>query len=109
MNTLEYHVLLALAGGPLYGFAIAEAVAADSAGELTPRPGSLYRLIARLISTKLVLETPPDETPPPHPGHARRYYKLTEAGKRALSAEARRLAATARVAERRLGVSGRPS
>ncbi len=106
MSTLEYHVLLALASGPLYGFAVTEAVAADSHGTLTPRPGSLYRVIARLMSTKLVVEAVPNEAPPPHPGHARRYYTLTAAGRRALSAEARRVRATASVAERRLGVSG---
>lgn len=103
MNTLEYHVLLALAGGPLYGYAISDAIAADSAGAQAPRAGSLYRVIARLMSARLVIEAEPDESPPPHPGHARRYYALTAAGRRALSAEARRLREVAAIAERRLG------
>ena len=105
MSVLEYHVLLALAGGPLYGYAIKDAVAAESGGTLSPRAGSLYRVIARLMSDGLVRESRPDGALPPHPGHARRYYALTEAGRRALSAEARRLRQTAAVAERRLGVS----
>ena len=109
MNTLEYHVMLALAGGPLYGYAVSESVAADSGGALTPRAGSLYRVIARLISAGLLIEAEPDEAVPPHPGHARRYYALTAAGRRALTAESRRLKQVASVAEKRLGiVQGRP-
>ncbi|MEP7382210.1 MAG: PadR family transcriptional regulator [Gemmatimonadota bacterium] len=103
MNTLEYHVLLALASGPLYGYAVSEAIATDSGGAVEPRAGSLYRVIARLMSARLIVEAEPDETPPPHPGHARRYYALTAAGRRALSAEARRLKQSASIAERRLG------
>jgi PadR family transcriptional regulator PadR len=109
MNTLDYHVMLALAEGPLYGYAVSESVARDSGGSLAPRAGSLYRVIARLITTGLVVETEPDEAVPPHPGHARRYYALTAAGRRALMAEARRLKQVASVAEKRLGIApGRP-
>lgn len=56
-SLLEYHVLLALAGGALHGYAIAERVAAESAGALRPRAGSLYRVIARLQGEGLVAET----------------------------------------------------
>ena len=44
MSLLEYHLLLALASGPLHGYAIAERVAAESSGALQPRAGSLYRV-----------------------------------------------------------------
>ena len=40
MSTFEYHVLLALAAGPLHGYAIKDVVAAESSGTLTPRAGS---------------------------------------------------------------------
>src|ERR1051326_286441 len=59
MSTLEFHVLLALAGGPLYGYAIKDAVAAESGGTHTPRAGSLYRVLARLMTAGLVKETDP--------------------------------------------------
>jgi DNA-binding PadR family transcriptional regulator len=109
MSILEYHVLLALAGGPLYGYAIKEAVATESGGTVTPRAGSLYRIIARLTTAGWVAETDPTEEPPPHPGHARRYYSLTPAGRRTLAGEAARLKRTAAVAQKRLGVvHGRP-
>ena len=105
MNPLEYHVLLALAGGPLYGYAIKDAVADESAGTLTPRAGSLYRVIGRLLTMGQVGETDPKGETPAHPGHERRYYALTAAGKRALSAEAQRLKGAARMAAKRLGIS----
>ena len=105
MSVFEYHVLLALASGPLYGYAIKDAVESESAGTLTPRAGSMYRVIARLMTSGLVTETEPDDETPPHPGHARKYYELTARGRTALGAEARRLKRTAAVAEKRLGIA----
>jgi DNA-binding PadR family transcriptional regulator len=102
MSTLEFHVLLALASAPLYGYAIKDAVATESAGALTPRAGSLYRVLARLMTSGLVAEGKPADEPEPHPGLARRYYALTAAGRKALAAEAARLKRTAAVAEKRL-------
>lgn len=103
MSILEFHVLLALAAGPLYGYAIKDAVAAESAGTQTPRAGSLYRVLARLMASGLVKETDPRGDVPAHPGLERRYYALTATGRKTLAAEAQRLKRSASVAERRLG------
>ena len=102
MNTLEYHVLLALSSGPLHGYAVKDAIAADSAGSQTPLAGTLYRVVARQITAGLVRETEPADGRPPHPGLERRYYELTAAGRRALAGETQRLKATAAIAEKRL-------
>src|SRR4029079_18176807 len=91
MSNLEYHVLLALASSPLYGYAIKGVVATESSGTLTPRAGSLYRVIARLMSVGYVSDSAPKGVEDPHPGHARKYYALTSSGRAALAAEARRL------------------
>lgn len=106
LSTLEYHVLLALANGPLYGYGIKSAVEGESAGVLTPRAGSLYRVLARLMGRGLVAETEPVEAVEPHPGLARRYYGLTADGRTALAVEARRLRKVAALAARRLGTAG---
>jgi DNA-binding PadR family transcriptional regulator len=103
-SLLEYHVLLALASGALHGYAIAERVAAESGGALTPRAGSLYRVIARLIADGLVSESEAEDDVS-HPGLARRYYTLTGAGRRALREDTRRLKQAAAVAEKRLGLA----
>lgn len=38
LSNLEYHVLLAVCQGPLHGYAIRDAVEAESAGALAPVP-----------------------------------------------------------------------
>jgi DNA-binding PadR family transcriptional regulator len=102
LSNLEYHVLLALAGAPIHGYAVRQRVEAESGGRLTPRPGSLYRVIARLTTSGLVAETEPRGPVSPPPGLSRRYYGPTAAGRRALASEARRLKGAAALAEKRL-------
>ena len=105
LSTLEYHVLLALAIRPVYGYAIKEAVDTESGGTLTPRAGSLYRVLARLMAWGLVTDAEPAEEATPHPGLARKYYGLTPGGRVALAAEARRQRSAAELAEERLGAA----
>ena len=105
-STLDYHVLLAMAEGPRYGYAIKSAVEDESAGTLQPRAASLYRVIARLISRDLVAHVEAPEVDEPHPGRARKYYGLTEEGRQALAEEAARLRAAALLAHERLGRVG---
>lgn len=107
MSLLDYHVLLALSSGPLHGYAIKDAVAEDSGGTQVPLAGTLYRIIARLITSGLVRETSPGADAPVHPGQPRRYYSLTPAGRRALAEQAQLLKDAASHAERRLRASGR--
>lgn len=104
LSTLDYHVLLAMAEGPVYGYAIKEAVERESGGALAPRAGSLYRVVARLMASGFVVESRPPKGTPPHPGKARKYYALSASGRRVLGAEARRLKGAVALAEERLGL-----
>jgi DNA-binding PadR family transcriptional regulator len=104
MSGLEFHVLLALADEARHGWAIAEQITTDSEGSLRPRAGSLYRVIARLMSEGWVAEKRAAGDAP-HPGLPRRYYALTPAGRAALAEESARLRQTATIALKRLGVS----
>jgi len=108
VNLPEYYVLLALSSGPRHGYAIKDAIAADSGGAETPRAGNLYRVIARLITAGWVRESQPADAPA-HPGVPRRYYGLTAAGRRALAEQTVRLKDTARIAEKRLRDAPGPS
>jgi DNA-binding PadR family transcriptional regulator len=108
ISTLEYHVLLSLATAPKHGYAIKESVETESAGTLTPPAGSLYRVIARLVTRGWVVETDPDEVVS-HPGLARRYYALTSAGRAALANEAQRLKDVGILAARRLSATKGPA
>jgi DNA-binding PadR family transcriptional regulator len=102
LSTLEYHLLLAIADGPLHGYAIREAVEAESYGSLTPRAGTLYRVIARLMGGGLVEEVGAPDPEEKHPGRDRRYYGLTPMGRDALADEATRLTEVAAMARTRL-------
>lgn len=107
LSTLDYHVLLAITEGPMHGYAIRDAVENESEGTLTPRAGTLYRVIARLMGSGFVEEADAPEEEGPHPGRARRYYALTGEGRAVLSEEARRLEGAAALARERLS-TGRP-
>ncbi len=106
LSSLEFHVLLALADGPLYGYAVLQAVTHQSQGSVTPRAGSLYRVFARLMTWGFVIETKPDNgEAEPHPGLERKYYALTPFGSQAVQTEARRLRHAADLADERFGVA----
>ena len=102
LSNLEYHVLLSLAPASLYGYAIKDSVERESAGTLTPRAGSLYRVLARLMTRGLLVEVEAGPSESPHPGLTRKYYGLTARGREALAEEARRLKGAAALAEQRL-------
>ena len=92
LSATDFHVLLVLAAGDLYGYAILKAVETESAGAVSPEIGSLYRVLGRLMSSGLVAEVrAPAGAGEAHRGRARRYYRLTERGRRALQDDAWRL------------------
>jgi DNA-binding PadR family transcriptional regulator len=102
MTGQAFLVLTALADGPRHGYGIVREVAELSEGRVDLKIGSLYGLLDRLATDKLI---EPDREEP-HDGRLRRYYRITRDGRLALAAEAELRAATARVAWARLG---RPS
>ena len=85
LKPADFHILLALAGGPLHGYRIMKNVERDTDGEVTLEIGSLYRLLARLVSEGLIDHVD-------GAGERRRNYRITMAGRRALKSEAARLA-----------------
>ena len=78
-----FHVLLALADGPLHGYAIMQAVEASSGSPMGP--GTVYGTLERLESSGWVKEMPTART------DRRRVFALQPAGREALQHEARRL------------------
>ena len=107
LSALEYHVLLALAEAPRYGYAIQKAVVEESGGSVSPKAGSLYRVIARLMGWGFAEEVDRAQAPErTHPGLERKYYRLTKAGRLAVKTEAARLRSAANLADRRFGLGG---
>jgi DNA-binding PadR family transcriptional regulator len=87
LTPLAFEVLLAVADGQLHGYDIMLAVESRTGGQLSPNPGTLYRVLDRLLNEGL-LET---EELSGSEGEARRFYRLSKLGLRVADAEARRL------------------
>jgi DNA-binding PadR family transcriptional regulator len=99
LSALDFHVLLVLATEDLYGYAIMKAVEEQSRGTVAPEIGSLYRVLARLMTHGLVVELGPWGGTV-HRGRPRRYYRITAEGRAALSTETERLRHVLSIANR---------
>jgi DNA-binding PadR family transcriptional regulator len=97
LSDLAFHVLLALGEGPSHGYAIGQAVEAQSGGRLDPTTGALYQALRRLADDGLINEV----DGPREVDARRRYFSLTPSGRRAAAAEAARLDALVRTARKR--------
>jgi len=100
LTPLSHAVLLALADGPLHGYAIMRGVEEHDEG-VRAGTGTLYAALQRMEEDGLIRRAaaPPDET-----DARRRYYALTELGRSVARAEAGRLARLLeRAAAKRLG------
>jgi len=84
-----FHVLLALAGDDLHGYAILKEVELRTGGKVRLSTGTLYGIIKRLLSDGLIVElrSRPAETD----DERRRYYRLTPQGRQVATAEAERM------------------
>jgi DNA-binding PadR family transcriptional regulator len=92
-----FHILMALAGEDLHGYAIIQEVAARTNGDVRLSAGTLYRSVQRMLDQGLIEET--DERPAPEEDdERRRYYRITTFGTAVARAEARRLAELVRLA-----------
>jgi DNA-binding PadR family transcriptional regulator len=84
-----FSILLALATGEKHGYEIMKQVRQDSRGKVRMGNGTLYGSIKRMLSDGLIAEV--GDRPDPHvDDERRRYYQLTDLGRRALSAEMQR-------------------
>ena len=85
-----FHILLALADGERHGYAIIKEVEALTEGRMRLGPGTLYGSVKRMLEEGFIEES--DERPDPAlDDERRRYYRLTEFGRRVAVAEATRL------------------
>ena len=84
-----FHILLALSGREIHGYAVMQAVREQSNGRVPLQTGSFYRHLSRLMDDGLVEEAPaPRGATDPRRGA---YYRLTPRGRQRLAAERRRL------------------
>jgi DNA-binding PadR family transcriptional regulator len=85
-----FHMLLALSAEELHGYGIMLDVARQTNNAIQFGPGTLYGCLKRMLAAGLVEES--DERPDPAlDDQRRRYYAITELGRRVVRAEAQRL------------------
>jgi len=95
-----FHILLALSSGERHGYGIMKQVEADSQGNVTMGPGTLYGSLKRMLDSGLVRES--DKRVDPEMDDERRiYYQITGAGAEALAAELERYQRILTVAQQR--------
>jgi DNA-binding PadR family transcriptional regulator len=91
LKPLVFHALLALKEQELHGYGIKKSVSDRSGGAIDLEPGTLYRLMARLLKQGLIEES--DRRPSPeNDDERRRYYRISVLGRQVLAAEAARMA-----------------
>lgn len=90
LTPAAFQTLLALADEDRHGYGVMLEVERITRGAVRLAPGTLYRSIKQLLDVGLIEEsaTRPD---PALDDERRRYYRITSDGRRAATAEARRL------------------
>jgi DNA-binding PadR family transcriptional regulator len=91
LNPTTCQILLALANRDLHGYGIMADVLERTEGRMRLWPGVLYGSLKRLADEALVEEVGPPRDAP-RDRMARRFYRLTSAGRKALGREMARLA-----------------
>ncbi|MEM1246850.1 MAG: PadR family transcriptional regulator [Acidobacteriota bacterium] len=89
-----FHVLLALAQGPLHGYAIMQAARESAQSGSAMGPGTIYGTLDRLLGQGWVRELSSDDA-------RKRVFELTGRGDDALRTEAQRILSLADVVRRR--------
>ena len=85
-----FDVLVSLADRDRHGYAILQDIADRTGGRIRLSPSTLYAVIKRLLESELIEEL--SERPDPaHDDERRRYYRLTDLGRRVALAEVERL------------------
>jgi DNA-binding PadR family transcriptional regulator len=90
LPTAVFHILVALADGDRHGYSIMQDVSARTDGKVRLSAGTLYSAVRRMLEQGLIEELR-DRPDPAIDDERRRYYHLTQLGRDAALAEARRL------------------
>jgi DNA-binding PadR family transcriptional regulator len=85
-----FHILLALADGDKHGYAILKDVEEHSNSEVRLSTGTLYGIIKRMLGDGIIEECR-NRPPAEEDDQRRRYYRLTETGRKVAVAEAERM------------------
>ncbi|HEX3877825.1 MAG TPA: helix-turn-helix transcriptional regulator [Bryobacteraceae bacterium] len=99
LSPANLYILLSLAAEDRHGYGIMQEVARQSEGQYKLGPGTLYDNLQKLMNQGIVEDAPrrsEDDDP------RRRYYRLTQFGRKVLAADVERLEELIRAAKTRL-------
>jgi DNA-binding PadR family transcriptional regulator len=99
-----FHILLSLGEGERHGYALKREISLRTDGQLKLGPGVLYGSISKMLESGLIEES--DDRPDPHlDDQRRRYYRITNYGRKVAQAEATRMRELAQLATATFGLS----
>jgi DNA-binding PadR family transcriptional regulator len=97
-----FHILLSLGEGERHGYALKREISQRTHGELKLGPGMLYGSINKMLELGLIEESA--DRPDPHlDDERRRYYRITNYGRKVVQAEAARMRELAQLAKATFG------
>ena len=94
LGWVDLHILLALGGADLHGYAIMQKVSHDTSGRIRLAAGTLYGAIKRLTAARLIAVAPQRKTT----DQRRVCYRILSAGRAALCQELQHTAEVVRIA-----------
>jgi PadR family transcriptional regulator PadR len=97
IKSVDFHILLVLSRGKTHPYGLIGEVLEDSDGAVNLDAGSLYRIISRLESEKLIFQD--GETTVE--GRTRKLFSITDDGETRLNAEIARLRSVVKLVETR--------
>jgi DNA-binding PadR family transcriptional regulator len=97
-----FHILLSLGDGERHGYALKREISRRTDGKLKLGPGKLYGSINKMLELGLIEES--DDRPDAHlDDERRRYYRITNYGRKVAQAEAARMRELAQLANATFG------
>src|SRR5579864_8111108 len=101
-----FHMLLSLTEGERHGYALKREILQRTDKRINLGSGALYGAINKMLEQGFIVES--DERPDPHlDDERRRYYRITPLGRLVVQAEAARMRALVKIADREFGLPAR--
>ncbi len=104
LTPLSFEFLLALADQERHGYGVIKEIERQTEGSMRPATGALYLAAKRLQEGGLITES--ENRPEPDDDSRRKYYELTDFGRRVAAGETGRMARLVRIAVQKGLVDG---
>lgn len=106
LSAPAFYILLSLASDRKHGYAILKDVEDLSRSDVVLSTSTLYGALGRLQEQGLIRRISVDDAEKPRPGLPRKFYELSENGRRMLAAETRRMQEFVYQSQQRLSEAG---